>query len=86
MTILERILPDVRRELDEARAYWMRQLRGASATPVPADHALPTGTRPGERSDITSLLLPGELSAAFESFARKHDATLFESLFFDLSG
>ena len=35
------------------------------------------GTRPGERSNITSLLLPGELSAAFESFARKHDATLF---------
>ena len=64
-------------ELDEARAYWMRQLRGASATPVPADHALPTGTRPGERSNIASLLLPGELSAAFESFARKHDATLF---------
>jgi thioesterase domain-containing protein len=64
-------------ELDEARAYWMRQLRGASATPVPADHALPTGTRPGERSDITSLLLPGELSAAVERFARTHDATLF---------
>ena len=64
-------------ELDEARAYWMRQLRGASATPVPADHALPTGTWPGERSNITSLLLPGELSAALESFARKHDATLF---------
>lgn len=64
-------------ELDEARTYWMRQLRGASATPVPADHALPAGTRPGERSNITSLLLPGDLGAALESSARKHDATLF---------
>lgn len=64
-------------ELDEARAYWMRQLRGAAPTEVPADHALPAGTRPGERSYITSLLLPADLSAAVESFARKHDATLF---------
>jgi len=64
-------------ELDEARAYWMRQLRVASATPVPVDHALPSGTRPGARSNITSLLLPGDLSAALEGFARKHGATLF---------
>jgi len=64
-------------ELDGARAYWMRQLRAASATAVPADHALPPGTRPGERSNITSLLLPGDLSAAVEGFARKHGATLF---------
>lgn len=64
-------------ELDEARTYWMRQLRGASATPVPGDHDLPAGTRPGERSHVTSLLLPSDLSTAVESFARKHDATLF---------
>lgn len=64
-------------ELDEARAYWMRQLRGAAATEVPPDHAPPASARPGERSHITSLLLPAELSAAVESFARRHDATLF---------
>ncbi len=64
-------------ELDEARAYWMRQLRGAAPTEVPADHALPAGVRPGEQSHIASLLLPLELSDAVESFARRHDATLF---------
>ena len=49
----------------------------SSRTIKPVDHALPPGARPGERSNITSLLLPGDLSAALEGFARKHDATLF---------
>ncbi|TAJ27356.1 MAG: condensation protein, partial [Reyranella sp.] len=64
-------------ELDEARAYWMRQLRGASATPVPPDHVPPAGTRPGTHSNITSLLLPRASSDAIDGFARRHDATLF---------
>lgn len=62
--------------LDEARAFWLRRLRDAVGTEVPPDRR-PDGGGTGERSHITSLLLPDELGRAIDGFARRHNLTLY---------
>lgn len=61
--------------LDEARAFWQRQLRDAAATEVAPDHR--PAARAGERSHITSLLLPDALGRAVDGFARQQNVTLY---------
>lgn len=62
--------------LDEARAFWLRRLRDAVGTEVPPDHRAQSDAT-GERSHITSLLLPDELGRAIDGFARRHSLTLY---------
>lgn len=71
---------------DEARSFWQRQLRNAVGTQVPPDRrpadpqkASPAGSHGQERSHITSLLLPDDLVLAIDSFARRHNATLYST-------
>jgi thioesterase domain-containing protein len=61
--------------LDEARAYWQRQLHDAVGTAVPPDR-LPAA-RSGGQSHITSLLLPDALGRAVDAFARQQNVTLY---------
>lgn len=62
--------------LDEVRAFWLRRLRDAVGTEVPPDRR-PAGKVTGERSHITSLVLPDELGRAIDGFARRHNLTLY---------
>ncbi|MCW5737641.1 MAG: hypothetical protein KIS73_26195 [Enhydrobacter sp.] len=61
--------------LDGSRAFWQRSLRDATGTRVAADR--PSDRATGERSEITSILMSGQLFATVEAFARRHDVTLF---------
>ena len=66
--------------LDEARAFWQRQLRDVAATEVPPYRpatGLLRAARRGERSHMKSLLLPEILGEAIEGFARRQNVTLY---------
>lgn len=61
--------------LDDARAFWRRQLTGAVGTRVQPDHH-PASTD-GVRTSIASVLLPAAVSDAIDAFGRQHGATRF---------
>ncbi|CAN5851142.1 hypothetical protein BH11PSE3_BH11PSE3_20340 [soil metagenome] len=61
--------------LDEARAFWRRQLRGVAGTRVPADR--PDAIPSGDQSEIASLLLADDAGRSIEGFARRHNVTLY---------
>ncbi|HET6221552.1 MAG TPA: condensation domain-containing protein, partial [Dongiaceae bacterium] len=61
--------------LDESRQYWQRKLKGVIGTTVPGDHE--PADRPGNRSDIVSVLLSAGISDAIETFANRHSFTLY---------
>jgi thioesterase domain-containing protein len=61
--------------LDASRAYWQSSLRDATGTRVPGDRS--PDISKGERSEITSILVPDTLFRTIEDFARQHNVTLF---------
>jgi hypothetical protein len=61
--------------LDGSRAFWQRALRDATGTRVVADRSADVAS--GERSEITSILVPDALFKTVEAFARRHNVTLF---------
>lgn len=61
--------------LDASRAFWQRALRDATGTRVATDRS--PGIVSGERSEITSILVPEALFRTIEDFARQHNVTLF---------
>lgn len=65
--------------LDASRAYWQRVLRDATGTRVAPDRSpdIAKGMAKGERSEITSILVPDTLFKTIEDFARQHNVTLF---------
>lgn len=66
--------------LDDARAYWRRQLANVVGTFVPPDHPAegePSAPRGADQSHITSILLDSTLGQAIDNFARQQNVTLF---------
>lgn len=66
--------------LDDARAFWAKELRNAVATEVPPDRPLPgeaAAQRVGGAGHIASLLLPDSLGREVEAFGRQQNATLY---------
>lgn len=61
--------------LDDARAFWRRQLAGVVGTQVLPDHRPASSNR--DRSSIASLLLPATVSDAIDAFGRQHGTTRF---------
>lgn len=61
--------------LDEARAFWQRQLSDAVGTRVRPDR--PPGSNGGDRSSIASILLPATLSDGIDTFGRRLGTTRF---------
>lgn len=61
--------------LDEARAFWRRQLREVSGTQVLPD--VVQAAAKDHRAEISTILLPGTFGHAIEVFARQHNATLY---------
>jgi NRPS condensation-like uncharacterized protein/acyl carrier protein len=55
--------------------YWAKQLRGARAFDLPADH--PRQSKPGNRGASYAFRLPGDLSQALLAYSRQEGATLF---------
>ncbi len=65
--------------LEEARAFWTRQLRDIAATEVAPDHrpSATTSLAEGHRGHIDSLLVSEAFGREIEAFARRQNVTLY---------